>query len=364
MKHIFLTVATLLFFNITHHAHSQEACAECFQIREITSGVYTAHPKGPISRINVTSTIIVGSEFLTVIESQPDKVVGKHLISAIRQHISKLPIRYLIYTHFHLDHILGADAFIAENPAITIVGHDNITKYAAGIGSSEKKSWAEFLSKRAAETESEAKLEKNSNRLTILNEQAHALREFSKDVTESSLVPPDITFSDSLVILNKPLTMILKYVGKGHTSSDIIIYIPERKVLVSGDLVHDFEPLFSDANPDEWIKILSGLKTIKFDFLIGGHGNVNMNTDVLSLWLNYILELKVKTQNAISEGKSLQDFKNSISAKSITTFSANSYGEEIQSHRSALMTDRFIGSLDDAIWSEINTLWTFYGGKK
>src|SRR4030095_11794529 len=87
------------------------ATSDVFVITKITNHIYIAHP-GLVKRINSTSTIIVGENYLTVIESQPDIYLAKMLISEIRQRISKLPIKYLIFSHFHSDHTLGAGAFL------------------------------------------------------------------------------------------------------------------------------------------------------------------------------------------------------------------------------------------------------------
>ena len=130
----------LLIFNSHIFSLFAKSNPDVFIFSKITNHVYIAHP-GLVKRINSTSTIIVGRNFLTVVESQTDVFMATALIRGIRQRISKLPIKYLIFSHFHLDHILGAEAFLHENPALIIIAHQNTAGHIALHGINEQTSW-------------------------------------------------------------------------------------------------------------------------------------------------------------------------------------------------------------------------------
>jgi len=330
---------------------------DIFIISKITPHVYIAHP-GQIKRINSTSTIIVGSSFITIVESQTDVFMAAALISEIRKNISKLPIKYLIFSHAHLDHILGAGAFLKENPAIRIIAEQRAAAHIVMQGKSEIESWEAVIKLKINVAKDFAGTSKTQAQKSYFIQTASELDTYYRDVHSSKIVAPNLTFSDSLTLDEDGLRMKLIYVGAGHTSGDIVVFIPEDRVLVTGDLVHDFEPLFQDADPDSWIRVLDKIKHMDFDYFVGGHGDMHKGKEIINNWSAFMQELISKIRGAIREGQSLENFNKQISAKSFTSLQ-NGYGQRIQQFRSGYM-EFWIGSLDDAIKGEVIPIWKFY----
>ena len=334
---------------------------DIFIISKVTPHVYIAHP-GRIKRINSTSTIIVGQSFLTVVESQTDGFMATELIREIRERISKLPIKYLIFSHAHLDHILGAGAFLKENPDIVIIAQQKAAAHISLLGADEKKSWEQVIQQKSDEAKSAAGTAKTQAQKNYFAQAANELDAYYRDIHSSEIVQPNWIFSDSLTIFDKGLQLKLVYLGAGHTPGDIVVFIPEDKLLVTGDLVHDFEPLFPDADPDSWIKVLEKIKQIDFEYFVGGHGDMHKGKEIMNNWSAYMQELITKTREAIREGQSLENFKKQISAASFTSLQ-NGYGQRIQQFRLGYM-EYWTGPLDDAIKGEVDPIWTFYSGIK
>lgn len=343
----------LLILSLIVNAHPVTAKQgpEDFVITKITNRIYIAHP-GRVRRINSTSTILVGDNFLTVIESQTDEATANRLIKDIREKISSLPIKYLVFSHSHSDHTLGAGAFLQENPELVIISHQKTADHIARYGLEEKQAWAELIKQKATETA------KNSKLLSTKTGIVDALNAYYKDVLSSPVIVPNLYFSDSLTITDQGLEIQLKHLGKGHTAGDIIAFLPKEKFLVTGDLVHDFEPLFADSDPDSWIAILEKVKTLDFDRFVGGHGDLHEGKGVLNAWLAYMKELTDKTADAAKKGGELKTFKNNLTLDSFSSLQ-NGYGDRIQQFRSGYM-DFWTGPLLDAVREEAGILWEFY----
>ncbi len=122
--------------------------------------------------------------------------------------------------------------------------------------------------------------------------------------------------------------------------------------------MHDFEPLFWDANPDSWIQVLEKIKQIDFDYFIGGHGDMHKGKDIVYAWQNYIKELKTKTLIAIKNNLTLKSFQDEITLESFTSLQ-NGYGERIQKFRTSYM-EFLPGPMLDAVKDEIAYMWKFY----
>lgn len=334
---------------------------DIFIISKISSHVYIAHP-GRIKRINSTSTIIVGQSFITVVESQTDVFMAEALIREIRKSISKLPIKYLIFSHAHLDHILGAGAFLRENPSIMIIAQQKAAEHIALHGKEEQESWEALIQQKSEAAKAFTEKANTPEQKNYYMQTAHELDVYYRDVKSSKIVRPNLVFSDSLTIFEDGLQLKLIYLGTGHTPGDIVIFIPEDRMLVTGDLVHDFEPLFPDADPDSWVKVLEKVKKMDFDYFVGGHGDSHKGKEIVLNWSNYMQELIAKTREALRQGQGLEEFEKQTSAVTFTSLQ-NGYGLRIQQFRTAYM-EYWTGPLDDAIKGEVSSLWKYYNGAK
>lgn len=329
---------------------------DSFVVSRVTENVFIAHP-GRIKKINSTSTIIVGSNYLTVVESQADIVLAKALLKAIRNRISKLPVRYLVFSHFHSDHILGAGAFLEENPGLVIIAHQKTAEHIRHYTAQEQHAWAKLVEEKAMEAKVMAVSAANPQKQELMSTSVE-LHRYYEDIQSSVIVPPAISFSDSLILHDGNRQIQIKHFGSGHTFGDIVVYVPQDKVLITGDMVHDYEPLFWNADPDQWTHTLSKIKQIDFDYFVGGHGGAHKGKEIIHLWQNYMEELKTKTREAIKDGLTLEVFQNKITLASFGSLQ-NGYGNRIQTFRTSFM-EYWTGPLLDAVKDEISYLWRYY----
>lgn len=276
---------TLLFLTVLFIRSSFGQTRIPFEVRKITDHIWIAHPP-KLNRVSNTSTIILSPDHITVVESQTDEFMAGELIRAIRSKISGLPIKYLINTHFHLDHVLGTHAFLKENPGIIIIAHE----FTAGIMQqrtrTEKDQFAAAMMQKAIDTRKLASVEANKEKRPELIKAAGEIEKYSHDLATSTVVFPNLTFRDSLTIWDGRLHIQLIFLGGGHTPGDIVLLIPEEKFLITGDLVHDYEPLFWDADIDNWLKVLKKVKALDFDYFAGGHGSAHKGKEIIDLWGN------------------------------------------------------------------------------
>jgi cyclase len=350
----------LIIWNVNPFSLAAHTNRNIFIISNISPHVYIAHP-GRTNRINSTSTIIVSAHFLTVIESQTDEFMARELIREIRQRISKLPIKYLIFSHFHLDHILGAGSFLRENPALIIIAQQKTAEHISLCGKEEQESWGTTIRQKSDEVKIFARSAKTAEQKNYFSATSNELNAYYRDIKSSRITPPDLVFKDSLTIYDSGFMVQLVFLGAGHTSGDIVIFVPQDKVLVTGDLVHDYEPLFWDADPDSWIQVLDKIKKIDFDYFVGGHGDKHTGKEIIYAWENYIRELIARTREAIQAKMTLENFQKQITTEMFVSLQ-NGYGQRIQQFREGYM-EYLIGPLPDAIKGEVAFLWKFYAGR-
>ncbi|HEU4342123.1 MAG TPA: MBL fold metallo-hydrolase [Candidatus Binatia bacterium] len=210
---------------------------------------------GPVDHANrhnqgymINSTVIIGDTGVVLIESGGTDEVGQHIAAAVRR-LTPKPVTHVVNTHHHGDHSLGNVAF-------------------AG---------AKFISSEKC-------------RDMVLKTGEESVRRMERDVRRrfpgTRPIAADITYKEGTktsVILNG--VNFIFWVPQGsHTVGDILVYLPDDRLLVAGDiLVNGVVPNMRDANIKNWISTLEELQRIDVNVFVPGHGPLMNKSDVKAL---------------------------------------------------------------------------------
>ncbi|MCK5346710.1 MAG: MBL fold metallo-hydrolase [Candidatus Heimdallarchaeota archaeon] len=95
--------------------------------------------------------------------------------------------------------------------------------------------------------------------------------------------------------------------GKGHTESDLILYLPKEKIVFTGDLVFiDMHPYFADGFIEEWKNYLTDIEKLEIEKLVPGHGNIGDVKDV-RIMKDYIEMIEIQVKRMIADGISIKE---------------------------------------------------------
>ena len=187
---------------------------------------------------------IEGADFLVCVEARATPVAAADWLATLRRHTDK-PVRYLVLSHYHAVRTLGASAFGAG----AIVAHEQTRRLIAERGSQD---WESELGRMP--------------------------RLFREPASIPGLTWPDVTFTDRLTI---PLggnrgDLELAYCGRGHTAGDIVVWLPEQRIMFAGDLVESQAALYTgDAFHQDWSAgTLDRVAEFGAEAIVGGRGAV------------------------------------------------------------------------------------------
>ncbi|MEW6643037.1 MAG: MBL fold metallo-hydrolase [Pseudomonadota bacterium] len=190
---------------------------------------------------------VVTDDGVVVFDALGTPSLGFALLSDIRARTDK-PIRFVVASHYHADHIYGLQAFRDHSPAV-IVAQDHATEYRDND---------ETQDERAAQR---------------LDQRRGAL--FPWVDKNTRVVPPDLTFNDraTLAVGGKRLSLI--NAGPAHSSSDIMMMVEPDGVLFAGDIVQNGRIPFmngDDVDTAQWLKALDTVLKLEPSYIIPGHG--------------------------------------------------------------------------------------------
>jgi len=237
-------------------------------IKKIADGIYIHYGKheniyegsniGDIANLG----FIIGDESIAVIDTGGSHQVGEAFKLAIKN-ISPKPIKYVINTHVHQDHILGNTAFISEGAII--YGHFNLKKALQERGSQYIRQISEAGDKI------------KGTRIIFPHQ---IIANTSTDQTKKLSNKITIDLGNRKLLLTSNIT--------AHTYSDATIFDLKTKTLFVGDLVQDERLPSMDGLVKNWIKLLYIIEKVDFKIMVPGHGKIQKDNIALKKTRTYL----------------------------------------------------------------------------
>ncbi len=221
--------------------------------------------------------IIIGDDAVLVLDTQATPIMAQDVIRRIRE-VTSLPIKYVLLTHYHAVRVLGASAYGAEH----IIASQDTRDLIVERGEQDKASEIGRFPRLFRNVES----------------------------VPAGLTWPTITFSGKMTIWLGTLEVQLLQLGRGHTKGDTVAWLPQQKILFSGDLVEfDATPYAGDAYFKDWPATLDNIAALQPAQLVPGRGAALTTPDAVAAGLrgtrDFIADVYANVQAGVAAGQDL-----------------------------------------------------------
>ncbi|MGZ8999099.1 MAG: MBL fold metallo-hydrolase, partial [Allosphingosinicella sp.] len=266
-------------------------------------------------------TIIEQDDGMVVIDSGGTAADGRRVVNYIRS-ISRKPVKALLFTHWHGDHPQGASEIRAEWPQARIIStpqtRDSLRTAASiymGFASDERFETIQLNQVSGLLTQLEAAIRNpetdeatRARYRQMLSEQRTRLRDFRG----THLVMPTETFANELVLPDPSRPVRLLYLGRANTDGDAIAWLPNQRIVVTGDIVVHPIPFGFGSFPGDWIHVLERIRGLGFRILIPGHGEPQMDTVYLDRVATTLHDLRAQITPLARQGLSLEQIRERV----------------------------------------------------
>ena len=237
-----------------------------FNLQKVGDGVWAAISTDT-GKSDGNAGFVIGDDGILVVDTFEDPAPARDLLAEIRK-ISNLPIRFVVNTHYHADHMVGNGVFAAAGAVI--VAHRNV------------RAWAR----------------KENMKLYAPNPTAE------QKANVESIVLPTVVYDGAVELYLGSRRVTVRFYP-GHTGGDSVVSIPDAHVVFCGDLLwKEHIPNFIDANTTAWLKTLDAFPgDYGANTWVPGHGGPATAGDIVT-FRNYIVDVRTLAAGARSAGKS------------------------------------------------------------
>ncbi|MBX3634273.1 MAG: MBL fold metallo-hydrolase [Rubrivivax sp.] len=241
------------------------AAAQPVQPEQVAPGVWMVQGVSalgsPTNRNFISNAaFVVTGDGVVVVDALGSPALAQELVAAIRR-ITPAPIRHVVVTHYHADHIYGLQVF--KDLGAEIVAHRD------GRG---------YLQSETAALRLQASREELAPWVDA----------------KTRLVPADRWIAETTRFTVGGVEFVLQPAGPAHTAEDLVVFLPRQRVLIAGDLVFRGRiPFVGQADSGRWIEALDRLIGFDATLIVPGHGPVSSSaTADLQLTRDYLLHLR------------------------------------------------------------------------
>jgi len=245
--------------------------------KKITFSQLSAHAWAYTAEGDPNTGIVIGDDAVLVADTQATPAMAQDVIRRIRE-VTDKPIRYVVLTHYHAVRVLGASAYGAQQVIASEDTYDLIVERGEADKASEIGRFPRLFN--------------------------------NVETVPPGMTWPTLTFRGKMTLWLGKLEVQLLQLGRGHTKGDTVVWLPQERTLLSGDLVEfDATPYAGDAYFKDWPQTLANVAALKPLQLVPGRGAALKGeaqvADGLRGTASFIADMRAAVEAGVAAGQDL-----------------------------------------------------------
>jgi cyclase len=274
---------------------------------QIAEGVYLFQtaPYGEVG-LDGNSVAIVGDTGVLVFDTNGTPSAASAVLAEIRR-LTEKPVRYIVNSHWHWDHWYGTEVYKQAFPGVQVVSQTRTRGMMLGPAlefnrpglEQQLPGYVKMLEDKAAADPS-------------VRERLETARFFLDQKRRVTHVVPDVTFDRALDVDLGNRRVQIRHHDRAVTPGDAFLYLPDQRVLITGDLLVNPMPFALSSYPAGWIATLERLDAFDASVLVPGHGEPLRDELLLHATLDVLRELRTRGRAARARGLDVHQARDEI----------------------------------------------------
>jgi cyclase len=290
-----------------------------YETVKVGEGIYAfVDPESTTAVVSGNVVAIAGDNAVLVVDSGRFPTLARRMTEEIRRRTKKA-VKYVVHTHWHADHVLGNGEFRVAFPGAVILstrftrakiaeqtakGLDEIARKVPPIiqgmrerlRGGKRRDGTPYTDADRASTETE-------------------IRDLDLYVSQAALarpVVPDLAFEEGLLVDLGGREVRVAFLGRGNTAGDTVVFVPDSRVAVTGDLLVLPTPYGHGCYPGEWIETLHKLTASGATTVVPGHGPVLHDWEYAKKLVGLLESLRAQVGEAVRQGATLKEVRERV----------------------------------------------------
>jgi cyclase len=290
-----------------------------YKFQKIADGVYyaspefngTAFPFGSNPFFGANLVVVVNADDVLIVDTGTSPAAARAFVADIKLLTDK-PVRYAVNTHWHYDHTDGNSIF---GPEVQIIAHDYVRQaiekfdilHNEPFRSSTRNAPQAMIDRFSKQIAAEKDLRRKAALEKKLADTVAATKAFVQDIKEIKPTPPNVTYTDRLVLHRGGREIDLLFLGRGHTGGDTVVFLPKERIVCTGDLMESRIAFMGSAFFDEWLTTLDALKRLDFAVDLPGHGAPFRDKRLITAFQSYLSDVLAQVAKLRAQGISADE---------------------------------------------------------
>ena len=280
----------------------------------LAPGVWAAIRSDPFELPQEGNAVFVVTEQGVVLfDAGGSPAMGEAIVAKVRS-VTSQPITCVVLSHWHGDHMRGLQSIRAAFPGVQILAHPHTRdEIAATQDRWLKRRMTMAPNARKAVQGALASGQDLSGRPLIPEEKAwlenglSVVDQLDRENNLTTYVVPTGTFEERLTLHLGGREIRFLRLGNAHTAGDVILWLPQEKIVATGDVVTAPIPLMPSAYTGDYPAVLAEIKALGFRTLVPGHGAVQSDAAYLDLMSETIRLVGDQMRRLVDTGVSRED---------------------------------------------------------
>ena len=286
---------------------------------EVGAGVWAAvRPDGPRFPVMGTTTFVVSDAGVVVFDGGGLAIMADKVIQKIRA-LTDAPVTHVVISHWHGDHNFGNYRYAEAYPNVQFVAHSFTDAVMRGSRIRYIDGYAEFIEKNlprykktlADNVHPDGNPVEHIDRIEFERIIEHA-ELIDVEYRRARVTPPTVVFDDALTIVSGERRIELRKLGHGNTEGDIVMWLPQERIVATGDIVVLPTPYAFNVPPRPWAETLRAINALNYDVLIPGHGAIQRDTRYVDLNIEAAESIATQRDRLLDEGLSHEEIQQQL----------------------------------------------------
>jgi cyclase len=275
-----------------------------FDIKKVADGVHVA-VAAPAYKVNCNTAIIESDDGVVIVDTHSKPSAARLIVQELRGLTTK-PVRYVVNTHFHWDHWHGNEVYPAAYPNAEIITNQITREAMATKGLKRIQDHIRQGPGEIAQIKATLATAGSGERRAQLADDLKHAEAYHAEVKALKPALPTMAFDRTMKLYRRDREIHLLYLGRAHTEGDVFVYLPNEKVVITGDAVIGWTPFMGDGYPEDWAATLDRLAELDFTHLIMGHGEV-AGREWLRTFRGYVHDMVEAVRTEVMRGATLEE---------------------------------------------------------